>query len=613
VGVFVVARNRQGSRQVERAKNLRKHITDSGLPGSFDNMSALTLTVIIALLIQGYAGATLRGVYADGAWWVNQILEYKGFVLHPHRRLSCLIDQFPVVAAIYAGVDTPHGAALTFSLATNILPGLLILLCLPALPTAERPFFIFPAFVYFAGTLSAQFASEAENLVAVSYFWLLLCLVAFGRPTILRLTIVALLAVGSLWLSEQMLFLGPILLVACGMRWRHERELLPRIMLSIAGLCGLASAALAAYHLLHWQVHYAPGLLNADASDPGSFIAEFLALHWLYTPDGGDGLNLPSMLGILAALCILTSVLRPAWGSTPIWTFAGLSVPLTLASFWFDWLTAPPAQFAARDNPALISLPIAALMLVARVHPRLATAMTKGPVREIVVLLGLTVSLVHVSATEKWSAYLTHFSNVLQSRTGVIPWYAVAAPPESRQAGLASMMLWHWAIPDLSLVAVPRSCVYSVINYPQGWVGWRPHTLSNIMTMPRIPGLIYTYLLPPDVQRTACLALNENPPGPSVPGVSFVVDPATWGDCDPLTVAKVSWNVAVPGIEKVDVFVIDENGREKLWAGWNEVVGSADTGAWLGSGTAFVLRDADSRKELAKIYVGSKLDSKSCN
>ncbi|MGB8743077.1 MAG: hypothetical protein WCD52_23380, partial [Xanthobacteraceae bacterium] len=81
----------------------------------------------------------------------------------------------------------------------------------------------------------------------------------------------------------------------------------------------------------------------------------------------------------------------------------------------------------------------------------------------------------------------------------------------------------------------------------------------------------------------------------------------------PLTVAKVSWNVAVPGIEKVDVFVVDQNGREKLWAGWNEVVGSADTGAWLGSGTAFVLRDADSRKELAKLYVGSKLGSKSCN
>jgi hypothetical protein len=72
------------------------------------------------------------------------------------------------------GVPTPHSVALAFSLATNLLPGLIMLLCLPVLPAGQRHFFIFPAFVYFAGTLSAQFASVTEGLVATSYFWLLL-------------------------------------------------------------------------------------------------------------------------------------------------------------------------------------------------------------------------------------------------------------------------------------------------------------------------------------------------------------------------------------------------------------------------------------------------------
>jgi hypothetical protein len=68
------------------------------------------------------------------------------------------------------GVPTPHSVALAFSLATNLLPGLIMLLCLPVLPAGQRHFFIFPAFVYFAGTLSAQFASVTEGLVATSYF-----------------------------------------------------------------------------------------------------------------------------------------------------------------------------------------------------------------------------------------------------------------------------------------------------------------------------------------------------------------------------------------------------------------------------------------------------------
>ena len=69
-------------------------------------------------------------------------------------------------------------------------------------------------------------------------------------------------------------------------------------------------------------------------------------------------------------------------------------------------------------------------------------------------------------------------------------------------------------------------------HYPAGWTGLRPYTLSNISKMPRIPSLTYSYLQPPDAQRTACLGVSENLPAQSIPGVSFVVDPPTWGECD---------------------------------------------------------------------------------
>ena len=408
--------------------------------------------------------------------------------------MSALISQGPVIAAMRLGVQTPHSVALVFSLVTNVLPGLIILLCLPALPAGQRHFFIFPAFVYFAGTLSAQFASVAEGLVATSYFWLLLCLIAFGRLTVLRLALVAVLAVGTMGLHEQMLLLGPILVVSCAMRWRDEGRLLPRIVLPLAAVFILASTAIAA--------HYVAQPVSINERD--SFIANFLALQWLYRPE--VGYNLPCVLSILAVPCILLATVRPTWGLATTLIFAGLSIPLAVAAFWLDWLVVPNTQFAARYNGALISLPLAALFLYAQVHAPLATAMTSRPARGIVALLGLTVSLWHVAATEQWSAFLTHFSNVLQSRDGIIAWDAVVAPPGSRQAELAAKMVWPWTNPDLSLVALPRSCINSVIANPTWYDGWEPHTLSNLATMPAIPGVTYTYLMPPDQQQAACPA-----------------------------------------------------------------------------------------------------------
>ena len=164
-------------------------------------------------------------------------------------------------------------------------------------------------------------------------------------------------------------------------------------------------------------------------------------------------------------------------------------------------------QFTARDNGALMSLPLAVLLLFARVHIPLAATITKRPARGIIVLLGLAVSLWHVGATQQWSAFLTHFSNVLQSRDGIVAWDTVAAPPGSRQAELAAKMVWDWNNPDLSLVALPRSCINSVIANPTWLVGWQPHTLSNLATMPAIQGITYTYLLPADQQRAACPAM----------------------------------------------------------------------------------------------------------
>jgi hypothetical protein len=470
------------AQQAERVRPIVPSLpTKQSLVPAKRPISAVTASVILAILIQAYAGATLRGMYAEGAHYAVELAAQRPF-MHPARVTSDVIAQWPVVAAMHLGVETPHGVALVFSFVTNLLPGLIILLCLPAIPTRERHLFIFPCFAYFAGTLSAQFASVAEGLVATSYFWLLLCLVTFGHFTILRLALVAVLAVGTIHLHEQISFLGPILVVSCAMRWRCEPRLLPRIVLAVTALCAFAGTVIAADHVLH----------PAYVDDRTSFITGFLALLWLYQP--GYGCNLPCVLGILAVPCMLLTMVRPAHGLAATWIFAALSIPLALAAFWIDWLIAPSTQFAARYNGALMSLPLAALLLFARVNMPMVTAMTRRPARGIVVILGLTVSLWHVAATEQWSAFLSSFSNALQSRDGIIAWETVA-PPASRQAKLAAKMVWNWTNPSLSLVALPRSRINSVISNPAHARGWEPYTLSSPATMPAISGVTYTYSL----------------------------------------------------------------------------------------------------------------------
>ena len=133
------------------------------VPATSRVISAVAASAILAILVQFYAGASLRGLYADGAYYAVELAAHRAFTfLDPARATGGVIIQWPVV---HLGVETPHGFALVFSFITNLLPGLIILLCLQAMPTAERHFFIFPCFVYFAGILSGQFASHLEGHV----------------------------------------------------------------------------------------------------------------------------------------------------------------------------------------------------------------------------------------------------------------------------------------------------------------------------------------------------------------------------------------------------------------------------------------------------------------
>jgi hypothetical protein len=463
------------------------------------NRHGLTIVFVIALVVQVQAAMTLRGLYADGAFFGSQILASRGIdVFQPARWVSSVILQLPVVTAMGLGVRSTHRLMLAFSLSTNLLPGLGFLLCLAVLPKLDRRFFVFPAFVYFAGTLSAGFASVTEGLVATAYLWVLLCLFVFGRSTLWRSVAILLLSIGTLRLHEEVLFLGPILMVASYLRLKSETRRFDRAILVVATFALLGGAAVGAAGVLFPR--YAGG--------PGDFASNFLHFHWLYVPHAG--VNLPALLGILAALAMLAAIGVPAIAGAAFGVFTVVAAVLAVAAFWFDWLTVPAAQFFARDNAGFISFVLMILLLVARGYPRFADGLTTAPVGRIVMALGLSVSLWHISATAKWDAFREAFAQRLVAETGIVPWSRMLVPPGSRDARLSAMMVWPWTNPDLSLLVLPRRCVRSVIANPQP-SSWQPYNPADPRTMPAIPGIKYVYLLPPDRQSAACADAKSAP------------------------------------------------------------------------------------------------------
>jgi hypothetical protein len=194
------------------------------------------------------------------------------------------------------------------------------------------------------------------------------------------------------------------------------------------------------------------------------------------------------VLGLLAGISIIACIAVPNISRVSVVSFGIIATVLAVAAFWADALTVPAAQFYARHNAAFMSFPLIILVLVARFMRGTGNRLTAPPVQKIVIILGVTVSLWHIQATEKWSTFFSHFRTL--------------RPPGTRPAHLAAKMIWSWTNPDLSILALPRRCITSIIANPQP-LNWY-YNLQDPTTLPRIPGLAYTYLLPPDRQGAAC-------------------------------------------------------------------------------------------------------------
>lgn len=428
--------------------------------------AALMLAPAMSCLIaaQIWAGLSLRGLYADGAFYAARLWLGHGFFIMEQARFTAqFLVQFPAVLGLNLGASSPLAVATTFSLATNLMPLLLLGGTALTLPRAERPWALVPLLLFLCLGMAAGIASIGDGNTAAAYAWMLLLLLLFGGSGRGTRLLILLLALGALRLYEAMAFLGPLLLLAA--LWRHRQvrafegdaSRLLRLTLRVASLLLIAGSLISLHDLVFPRL---PG-------NRASLLADLLSCRWL---SAGHAVNALGWLGLLGLICLPVIWLE---GRARAWGWGIVLAAFALATAAALWLApAPAASFAARGNLCLASAPAMLAVLLARLW-RIPAA-EAAAILPLASLLALCLGLTDLRATQAWLRYQEAMRSVLQQGTGIIPWAEALhdlPSPEARSA--FAEYSWPWSTPLMSLWFAPQGGLTSLVANPPGG-GWQP-------------------------------------------------------------------------------------------------------------------------------------------
>lgn len=444
----------------------------SAIPRSWPLILAVLALSLLAIA-QILAGLSLRGLYADGAYYAAELWLRQSFVIiEPSRWTAQMLVQAPVFVAMKLGATSPRAVAIALSLSTNLMPLAVTLASLAVLPRAARHWALFPLFVLLGFGMSASVASIADGPTAAAYAWALLLVILFGRDGGWRLAALLVLALGAIRLHEAMAFLGPQIAFAALWQRRRTADRSMRAGLLVTAALVLLGTLLALHDLLDPRV----------PANRGAFLTDVLGLRWLWA---GGALNAMAAMGLLALIALPLAWMRRAakrWA----WTAACAGFGALILS---ACLLPPSAtsSFAARGNACFASAPAMLALLGARAHP--LPAPDRRSLIGLTALLGLSVTTADATTTLQWQRYEQAIRTVLGTHRGVIGWEAAESTlPAAGRASFARFA-WPWTTPLMSLWLVPGGTVGSIIANPPGtaWQPFAPEALAPLIARDPAP------------------------------------------------------------------------------------------------------------------------------
>lgn len=438
-------------------------------------MRAIAMPILAAFGALGvYAAFELRGLYADGANYLLRMIERGWFVFDdPPRKAVHLLQQLPVVVALRLGVTDTRLLGVLFGLAMYLVPLALLAICYRLLPRGNKAWFLFPLFHYLAGSQAAGFAGIVEAPVASAYFWFLLFLLVFRSPPSWALILAALPAA---LMHEVFVFLGPVLALAAWWRARAEAVKGTPAVYAVLGIWFLLIAAS--------ELIYVFNVPNPASRD--SFIGVMLALGFLFRSDSGfthGGINVTALMGIAAAVAVWLSGWRERRRGAIVAGLAMLCAVGIASPALDDTFLAPALQFNARSYGAILSLPLAAVLLLSLRRPALTGLWARPAVVPIIVVLAIGQLGWQALATWYWSRYIQDFEVVLSTHSALVSWpQALASLPPDR-ARLFSRFSWYWTNPTMSIVLAPRGKLTALLDNPMV-VSWQPFDPTDANSLP---------------------------------------------------------------------------------------------------------------------------------
>jgi len=148
--------------------------------------------------------------------------------------------------------------------------------------------------------------------------------------------------------------------------------------------------------------------------------------------------------------------------------------------FFFPWM-----QFAARNHPAFVSVPLAVLALASLRWPRLQAVWDTVPNRMILLFLAMGTLGWNIVATAYWADFVTTYRDQLARHQGLVRYEDVKLGLPQNQRNRFDKMTCSWTNPTLSILLSPGGKVSTLISNPSTYAGWQPFDPTNPDSLPK--------------------------------------------------------------------------------------------------------------------------------
>lgn len=435
-----------------------------------------SFTFLLAWLAQVI---THRYLLADGVNFLLEILSSQGFhQWDVPRHYHHLLTQWPVVAAIWLGVNKLALLSYLYGASLFAVPLLTIWGCIWVTPQSQRIYVVLPMIAMAHSSLHGYLFIISESHLAAGLYWFLLFFLLFAvpnRPSVLQMLVVAGLSVAMLRIYEFFLLLGPLLSACAAWQLYAANKGIPLAkpgsrplnwLLALIMLCGMDSAAIAFQYMFFSDRSVAQaglGHIVGDLlQDPTCWISGALLLWFVST------------------------WLWPKTSLQPIWLLLAAATGCLLSLLTYlgpPWLPTPELHYSGRLFNLLIPLALTGALWRSQHQETQLLGKTHWLVPLLVLLVWNASWQVVLSG--RWQRYTNALQVTLAERTGLVPVDSISLPDNH--------FGFSWAMPGMSIVysALAQQPVRTLLVPPPG--PFAPFAPQDPNTWPNLTpyGVVY--------------------------------------------------------------------------------------------------------------------------